>query len=514
VLEPMTPRGEQEQALQKMIANQSGATLLAAKMGTGKTLIGVEYVKRMGAQTVLLIGPLQTMGAALKEDDIRHHGWWGTFDRQQVGLKFRQIDSSVAGKAALADLQWSVPGVYFVGQEMFVRMGWESVQQFERNGEPKRRWNAKEREYQDVWVDTRTSTWDFAVDVMIFDEVHRAANGGSQTFKTLMGFGNSHKGAPRVTMQKIGASGTYEGNSFDGAWAPTRWLWPHIIDASIFNWRQRFAKVEYDHFAVRNQRVIGELNPGAFVASLPCYIYMEADFGVAVESKEFFVDLPFEQRKVYDDLEDRMVAWIKDNPMVTKYPITKRIRQRQVTLALPSLTELENGDFDVTFDDDCMSVKIDDPENGVYSILEGFFENESALIFTDSQQFARVLTSRLNARYGDDTAREWSGKVKRAVRDADKLDFIAGKYKYFVAVIKASGTGTDSLQYGSRNMLYVSSDDSRIEGEQATARLVRDGQKLDVRVARILARETEDVGQRSKHIEDALAANKRAKAKR
>jgi hypothetical protein len=495
LLEPLELYPEQEAAVEQMLSNTSGAVLLGSAMGTGKTPICVEYCLRFDTKTVLIIAPLQTMGKPIEPDDEKHEGWQGTFERQGSSLSFRQIDSTKTGKQALADLQWGVPGVYFIGQQLFSLWGWENIVQ--RNGEKKK---------------VRTKTWDIDVDVLIYDEVHRAQNGQSATSKTLTGSGMHHKGAPKAKT-RIGASGTYEGNSFDGAWAVTRWLWPDRIDANQYAWRRKWAKTEYDHFAVRNERVVGELEPGAFVASLPCYIRIEADFDVEIVEREFHVDLYPQQRQVYDELEEQMVAWIHDNPLVVKYPITKRTRQRQATLGMP-LVEYNDpddpSDVEVSFADDCLSSKID----ATYGILEEFFEGEPALIFTDSQKFARVLTKRLNKRYGE-VAREWSGKIPRATRNADKADFLSGKYKYMVCVIAAIGVGTDGLQGAARSILYMSSSDDRITNEQSVARLVRDGQKSEfVRVARLIAKDTIDAGQLSKHIQDALDANKRAKVKR
>lgn len=513
MLEPMIPDEDQKAIIDSIVSNNSGGFLLASDPGTGKTLVCSEAIKGRGARTVLVIGPLQTRGIPLEEDSTDAEGWNGTIDRQRVGLPFRQIDSTVPGKKALADLQWKVPGVYFVGQELFVRMGWHKVQQFKRDGTPMTKFNEKKGHYEEVFKKERTTVWDIDVDMIIFDEVHRASNGASMTHKTLMGSGVKGKLAPRGF--KIGASGTYEGNTFEGAWAVTRWLWPHIIDASVYVWRSRWAATEYDHFAVRNERVVGEKNPGAFVASLPGYARTEANFNIEVRELTLEVELSPEQRRVYDEYEAQMVAWIKDNPSVVKYPVTKRIRQRQVTLGMPTLTWNEDKqEFDVGFEDDCESVKIDKMFAEV--LPKGkFFDGETALIYTDSQQFARVMTARINAVYGEGSAREWSGKISRKQRNADKADFLKGEYKYFVAVIAAVGTGTDLLQKVCRNMLYVSSSDSRIDNKQSRDRSERRGQFSSfIRVCHILAKDTVDSGQLSKQMKEALAANLRQKMRR
>lgn len=523
ILAPLVLDAEQEAAVAQALADTSGGWLLASDRGTGKTLIAVEYVKRSKAQTVLLIAPLQTKGIALTEGAEDAEGWHGTFDLQRVGLPFRQIDSSVSGQKALADFSWGIPGIYFVGHQMFTLMGWMDVPQYVGRGDkkvPKMVKNKKTGKYEQVIKKERTTTWDVAVDVIIFDEVHRAQNPQSGTWKTLRGGGvRGGIGAPKSRLKNIGASGTYEGNSFDGAWGITKWLWPDLIDDSIYVWRHKWAETEYDHFAVRNERVVGELVEGAFVASLPCYTRIEADFNIEVIEKTFEVDLYPEQRRVYDELILQNVAWIKDHPMVTKFPMTRRTRLRQVTLGMPTLTKVLNKktrewETDVSFDLECASSTVDTILSKI--LPKGkFFDNEPAILFTDSQQFARVLTYRLNKAYGEGTAREWSGKVSRKVRDADKAAFLKGEYKYFVAVVKAAGTGTDLLQKVCWNMLYVSLDDSRIENEQGDGRTIRRGQVSEfVRKAYMVRRDTIDGGQKDAHIENAIRANKRMKTRR
>lgn len=499
MLEPMTLTDEQQEALDRMLSTESqGACALASDMGTGKTVLSVEACKALNAKVVLVIGPLQTLGKPLKEGDERSEGWHGTFMQQQFPYPFRQIKSDEKGKATLADYQWNVPGVYFIGQEMFTKMGWEIKEDLDPRGNVKKDKKGKaKRKYQ------RLAVWGLTKpDVVIFDEIHRIQNADSRTFNTLMGAGQSHAGGLQAGF-KIGASGTITGNTFDGAWAVTRWLWPDLIDQSIYVWRAKWAEIEYDHFAVRNQKVVGEKEPGAFFNSLPCYIRHEARNDIEIDEKNVEVVLYDEQRRVYNELEQMQVAWIKENPMVTSFPIVKRTRQRQATLGMPSVTE----DGDVSFDLECESVKID----SMWSILENDFEGEPAIIFTDSQQFAEVLVHRI----GQQFARKWSGKVSQKKRAEIKKAFIDGEFPYLVAVIAASGTGTDGLQFACRNLLYMSSDDSRIDNEQSVARVVRRGQAAKlVRIRRLIALDTIDSGQLSSQIEAAIRMNRILKARR
>lgn len=506
-MEPMVLSQEQKESVDYMYATrETGACLLASEVGTGKTCVAIEFCRRVNAKVILIIAPMQTMGAP------DEGGWHGTFDQQQIPLKFRQIDSSVAGKKAHADYQWSVPGVYYVGQEMFARMGWTKEPVMIGAGEAKRQ--KVDKNNKPVFKKVRTAAWHTKADVVIFDEVHRAQNGQSITSKTLLpGPGND----PGVQAKyKIGASGTFYGNSFAGAWAVTRWLFPNQVDASEYVWRAKWCATIYDPFAVRNQKVVGELVEGAFVKSLPCYIRIESNLNIEVDEKNIEVDLYPEQRRVYDELDKMMVAWVEEHPLVTKFPITKRIRQRQATLGMPTLTRVWNEktseyDVEVGFDLNCESAKID----SMWSILSGDFENESALIYTDSEKFSEVITHRINDALGAGLARKWSGKVHRKVRDQDKRDFLDGQFRYMVCVIASIGVGTDSLQLAARNILFMSQSDNGVDAEQAVGRLVRRGQEADkVRIRKLLARGTIDFPQNDSLIQAALRRNKSLKRRK
>ena len=225
-LQPLTPTPEQERAIVRMVSETSGAALNASTMGAGKTVKAVEVVKRRGDRVVLLIAPLGT-----------RVGWQKTFERQGVDLPFKWLRSTKDGKQFLADWEWGQEGIYFVGTEYFVRLGWEGR--------------------------SRTKVWTKRPDIVLFDEAHRSQNRHSKTYKTL-----KQLKAPF----KLSMSGTPTGNSFEGAYAVTKWLWPDVIESSFYTWRNRWCKTVYDHFDPSGQKVIGEKNPGAFFNALPCYI--------------------------------------------------------------------------------------------------------------------------------------------------------------------------------------------------------------------------------------------------
>ena len=451
-LEKITPTSEQEEAIVRMCNEPSNAVLNASTMGAGKTVKAVEVVRRRGFQTVLVIAPLGT-----------RLGWQTTFERQGVELPFKWLNSTKQGKANLNDYEWGIPGVYFVGTEYFVRLGWEGK--------------------------SRTALWSYPVDAVLFDEAHRSQNRKSKTYKTL----KQIKPDFRMSM-----SGTPTGNSFEGAWAVTKWLWPDTIENSYYAWRDKWCELEYDHFDPSGRRVVGEKTPGAFFNSLPCYIRLESELDVDLAEEQVFVELSSRERSAYNKLEKDLVLWVEDNPLVIEFPVTLRGRLRQATLGMFSVTD----EGDVVFKDDCKSTKIDALED----VLKNRIDGEPALILTDSRKFADVLCARIP------DAVPWHGNVSQAQREVHKEQFVSGEVNYIVAVISAIAEGVDGLQHATRNIVWVSRSDNRILNEQVMKRVHRQGQKHQVRSFDIVALDTYDSGVLSDQLSKALEMNRTLKS--
>lgn len=448
-MEALTPTAQQATAIGRIVHEPSRAALNGSTMGAGKTLIAVESAKGLNAETILVIAPLGT-----------RVGWKVTFERQGVTLPFKWINSTKAGKQALADWEWQLPGVYFVGVEYFARLGWEGK--------------------------ARTKVWAKVPDMVMFDEVHRAQNRTSKTFKTLKQLNARYK---------MAMSGTPTGNKFDGAWSVTKWLWPSVVPNSYWEWVDTWCAVQYDHFAPNNKKVVGEKKPGAFFNSLPCYVRIESELDVQLEEYISYVELSAEQRKAYDQLEKNMITWVQGNPLVVEFPISLRARLRQATLGMFSV----DTDGEVTFADDCKSSKID----AMLDILHNEWDNEPALILTDSRKFADVVVHRLGER-----ASAWHGNVSQAEREERKKAFIDGDLDYLVAVTSAIAEGVDGLQHGTRNVLWLSRSDNRLLNEQAMARVMRQGQTRTVRSVEIVAVDTYDSGVLSSQVQNAIEMNK------
>lgn len=444
-LSKLTPDPKQEKAIAKIISEPTRAALNASLMGTGKTVMGVEVALRMGVKTALIIAPLNT-----------YWGWYDTLMRQTEYQAdgIRKIDSSTKGKQAYRDLASGVDGWYFIGREYFRMKEWYKI----------------------------------VPDIALVDECHFAQNRKSKSFKVLKQL------KPRF---KLSMSGTPFGNKFEGFWAVSRWLWSDdkIVDRSFWKWVEKWASTRYNPFS--GVEVVGELKPGAFAKSLPCYVRLEPDYNIDMVEEVRYVDLVPAQRKIYKQFEKDLVVWLKENPLVAEVPVAARIRLRQMTLAVPSLRE----DGSVWFDEDAVSTKY----KALIEIIEDH-PQDKMLILTDSQIYAKIVTDRLNKREAE-SAFEWSGKASQKQREEAKSRFINGSMKYIVAVIPAIAEGVDGLQDVCSTVVWLSHSDSNILNQQVLDRIRRRGQKQVVNVYDIIARDTFDEGQLDSLIQTQLSMN-------
>lgn len=429
---------DQITVVERVSSEPTRSALNASLMGSGKTLMGVEIAKKINAKTILIIGPLNT-----------YWGWWDTIQRQtDYASSITRIDSTKSGVQALADLKSGVAGWYFIGREYARMKDWAGI----------------------------------VPDMVMIDEAHFMQNRNSKSFKSLMklkaGF-------------KLSMSGTPFGNRFEGAWAVTRWLWPDIIPKGFWSWAMDYCNLGYSPFTKYD--IVGELEPGKFASSLPCYIRIEPNHNLEVLEETRYVDLLPAQRKIYEKLEKDLVVWLEDNPLVVEVPIATRVRLRQITLAVPTLSD----DGEVIFADDAKSTKF----QALQEIIEDN-PDEPMLLLTDSQKYASLVAKRIG-----EQAFEWSGKANQKQREEAKQKFLSGQLKYIVAVIPAIAEGVDGLQDVCSTIVWLSHSDSNILNQQVIDRIRRRGQKEVVKIYDIVARDTYDEGQLSTLVQRQLAMN-------
>lgn len=446
-----------------MLAEPTKAALMGHEMGGGKTLMAVEISKALGADVVLVIAPLNTQD-----------GWKATFARQESGLEFRVIKNTKAGKAAYADLAAGKSGAYFIGTQLF------ALSATAKPGDPETGAGGREK-----W--TSWSAVSKHIDVAVLDESHKASNRKSLMFKVLKTL------KPKF---KLAMSGTPAGNKFEGLWAPTRWLWPDTrnaagelyVDSAPWRWATKWAVMEFSPHTSSGKKVGAERNPGAYVNSLPCYLRYEAP-KKPVDTLLVQVGLSPAQQAMWDQMSNTAMMWLAEQPVIAEFPIVQKTRLRQIALGEVSL----NAAGEIDFADDCASTKIDACEKIIKREVD-----KSIIFYTSSAKFARVLAKRIGAEL-------WSGQVSPAARDEVKGRFMAGTSKYLVATIASFGTGVDGAQTVCNTEVWCDESFNRIENEQATGRVNRQGQVAD-RITRYKLLSTLDDEQVMSKLEaDALA---------
>lgn len=438
---------DQEAAVQRMLAEPTRAALCAAQYGVGKTVIAVELGIRLRGDVNLVICPVFT-----------RKSWEATIVGQGVRPEsVHIIDSRKAGREAYSDLLAGIPGWYIIGREYF---------------------RSKQGE-----INPMSPKIDFAV----YDECQAWANHRSAGFRLMKKF---------KPAWKLAMSATPARNRFTGMFAIHQWLWPKMEGhQSFWTWVERWCETKEDYFA--GTVIVGEKHPGEFVKRLPCYIMLEKDFGDP-EKYEIIVELSPKERKIYKQIEDRMIAFLRENPLVIKFPHTKRIRLRQASLGELAYDPDED---EVYFPEDMKSSKLD-----TLIALMKEAPDEPMLIFTASQKYAEVVTYRLQS--NGFRAMEWSGAISAKDREQIKEWFIDGTIDYIVATPGSIGEGTDGLQHRARVMVWMDRSDDGMINEQAFRRLYRRGQKHQVVSISLIAEDTYDRGQLNNLIEQTLSMNK------
>lgn len=437
---------EQQAAVDRMVADTSTGALNASGLGSGKTAVTVEVAKGRKAQTILIVGPVSPKIKA---------SWHSTFKQRGVDLPFREITTQTPEN--FEALRKGEPGIYYVGREY---IGMETCP------------------YQ--WAKLKKT------DLAIAEESHFATNKKTKRWRAL----NRIKAT-----YKIALSATPYGNKFTGMYAITKWLWPDIVDGSFYRWRDEWCKMVYDPFTHDNQKAIGERNPGAYVRSLPTYIYIPPP-DVDVVKRKVYVELTPTQRKLYNQMEETLIAWVDDNPMVASIPIVKKTRLRQITLGVP-VVDGETGDVD--FEPGAASSKLDALER----LIEKVHPDERMVIYLESERFVKVVLDRLG-----DKAEAWTGRVSKKKR-AEVFDkFISGEIRYIVATVASFGEGNDGLQHVCNIEVWLQQSYNEVLNTQATGRLERRGQKKTIYRYYFNARDTDDDGQFSNLLQQRIDRNR------
>lgn len=494
----LTPRSIQEHHITTILAEPTKAALEASDVGAGKTLILSEVAIRAGWNRVLIVGIKDTFSQ-----------WAKRLESQGCQHALKRIDSTAAGKRHFAELLAGADGFYFIGSQMLQDKDWTRI--FLTGEDGRRIIKVTKATNQPVLKESKAIGPQLVpvfetkrkhlftyrkmrqLDALIYDEAHTGANRKSNTIGTIRTI---------PTEWRLALSATFYGNKFEHAHTITRWLWPdvknaegdYLIDPRVYAWRDQWCVTE-EKFVGRAkpvQSVLGERVPGAFVATLPCYLRIEAE-KQAPEPEVLRVPLSAEEWAMYSQMEEDGVMWLDSHgglePLVANLPIVKRIRLRTAALGAMSLDANDEPYFAPT----ARSTKM----HALRFVLEREdFRGKPAVIFTHSKKFASVVAERMT-RAGFRTLL-WTGDVPSKKRDELKAEFMAqkpGEPVYIVAVIESLSTGYDGLQTVCSRVIWMSESDSTKENHQALGRVFRQGGDLEgFKHVKIVAVDTVDDG--------------------
>ena len=483
---PRELRADQLAAIEKIdteltAPGKSKAVLVGAGMGSGKTVVSCEVILRTGVKRVLIVGVQGAYGQ-----------WRDQFEDQQGGMplsarrEVKRIDGTTTGQGHLLDLVTGEDGIYYVGLEMLRAQDWEVVSEtlpvpsylsamFGKGVtsyvDPVKR-SVQKGTYRDMPE----------VDLLISDESHKHSNQKSASIKTVRTI--KAKG-------KIALSGTFFGNKFENAWTIATWLWGKTVIGTKGLFEATYCRKEpvmskdgkkqiTTRYGFPLSKIVGEKNPGEYVETLPCYVYIETPIGQPPEPEIVKYNLHPEQQRQYDEMEGQSLTWLRDEKgdegaLVADLPLTQRLRLR--TAALGGMTLVPGKDED---DPDSIVFLPGSPSSTLteaYHVLHRpTWVGKKALILTHSKQFAIETARRIGQKYPTvlktgDTGKSW---------DSDKARFMLpmsdpNSIQYMVAVISAVGTATDGLQAECAKVLWLSEDDNNANNMQAANRIWRSG---------------------------------------
>lgn len=454
---------------------------------THNTVVLTEVILQTNPERCLIVGVKDAYGQ-----------WAKTFQEQQasspLGIKraLLRLDKTPVGQDNFTKLLDGDPGLFYVGLEMLRAQDWDMVSET-HPVDP-----ALKAEFgdqvPDFWPETRKSVQKHryakmrAVDLLVSDEAHKHSNQKTSSVKTM-------NDLPAVA--KVGLSGTFFGNKFQNAWTLSCWLWGVGVIGGKGLFESRYcvkmpvmSKDGKVQLTSPNghplTKVLGEREPGEFVGSLPCYVFIATPIGPVPPPEIVKVALGEEQTRQYREMEGQSLTWIPSTasasrePLIADLPIVQRIRLRTAALGgmtiIPGATEDDSDS--VTFAPGCKSSTLD----AAYAVLHRpTWVGKKVLILTHSKPFAIEAARRIGQKYrvalktGDVTSKQW---------EMDKASFMwpvseTFGVQYLVAVISAVGTATDGLQANCAKVLWLSEDENATNVIQAANRVWRDGVDLD-----------------------------------
>jgi SWI/SNF-related matrix-associated actin-dependent regulator of chromatin subfamily A member 2/4 len=360
---------------------------------------------------------------------------------------------------------------------------------------------------------------------VIADEAHRMANRKAQATIAL-------KKIPAV--HKLAMSGTLSGDQPQNLWSPLNWLWPkvytsywkfykhHVITGDDASGQYKVVK------GVKNTESLKrEMSPW-FVRHLKkeqcCSHHPEGVMSYLPDKvyDTIWVDLTTEQRRVYKQMKDQMVAWIgehQNSPLVAAVAVAQLTRLSQIALATPEIrmvthrrrvkqwwvgdTQVRKGtpgcrEVNTMKEIDEQEVHLKLPSSKLDALLERLKDNPNKkfVLWSASKKFCYLAQQHL-ASHGIGS-HVLSGDTPQLQRDNMLENWATDDKQVFIGVIQAAGEGIDGLQNVTDTCFFADRSWSTKANKQAEDRLHRPGQENNVMVIDLMAKDTVDLGRHTR----------------
>ena len=313
---------------------------------------------------------------------------------------------------------------------------------------------------------------------VIADECHNAKNRKAQQTRALK--------AIRSIGWKTAMSGTPVVNRPDELWSILNWLWPERY-RSYWRFYRQYVESQVDYARGRRfERVIGPKNTSQLRQEISPFFVRRRKQDVLKDLPDKYytkigVDLDPQQRKVYNQMQKHMIAWIGE--------------QEEELLAAPvviaQLTRLQQFACAYADIDDDGRVTLIEPSSKLDALMEVLDETDGqVVVFSRFKRLVRLAAARLRERQISYVV--LTGDTEQALRSQLVSRFQGGGARVFLGTIAAGGVGI--TLHAASTIVFLDRDWSPALNLQAEDRLHRIGQKNAVQVIDIVARNTVDLG--------------------
>ena len=319
------------------------------------------------------------------------------------------------------------------------------------------------------------------IEMIVFDECHKCKQPQAQQTKGLMSVAKNVK-------YFYGLTGTVLSNSPLDAFVPLKLV--EKENANFTNFKSRYCVYGgWGNYQIVGYRHLDELQAKLNMISLRRTKEDVLDLPPKTYTVNY-VELNTKQRKIYNDVMKSILEHI-DEVSVSPSPLSQLIRLRQATAdtSILSSTIQESAKFE----------RLDE------ILEEQISNNEKVVVFSNWT----TVTDRLVQRYAKYNPAVITGEIKDRQTQKDKF-MTDDSCKVLIGTISAMGTGLTLTV--ATTAVFVDEPYTWANYEQASDRIYRIGQKKNVTIISLLAKDTIDervhkIMLKKKHISEAIVDN-------